>query len=101
MSSRLALLAGGEQSDLLVVADGPGGRPGALGEIADPEGLLAHAATRSSPTSVAGSRTLTSLGRSRETPAPISEEIASTQSAVCMLWMNGASCRLVRPLARP
>ena len=101
----LALLLGGEQPDLLVVADRPRRGPGELGDVADPV-----AASRScrAPGPVAGSSTSAArrssgrgAGRSSETPAPISEVAASTQSAVCMLWMNGSSCALERPEARP
>ena len=49
----------------------------------------------------ASSGALSSLGRSSETPAPTTEVAASTQSAVCMLWMKGSSWALERPEARP
>ena len=44
---------------------------------------------------------LTWRGRSSETPAPISEVAARTQSAVCMLWMKASSWTVGRPEASP
>src|SRR3954454_9744097 len=83
-----APLGGRQQADLLVVADRPGRRADRLCDLADP-----HESTGSpsgATRSASGARTC--AGRISETPAPASETAASTHSAVCMFWMNGASC---------
>src|SRR4051812_23575537 len=90
MGAVLAILGVREQPDLLVVADRSGRRADGLRDLADP-----HDRTGSA------SRTRTCAGRISETPAPASETAASTHSAVCMLWMNGASCWSESPFARP
>src|SRR6202040_3393184 len=86
VAAGLALDAGREQPDLLVVADRA--RRGAhhLGDLADPQARMRGRA-RAHGAASAGS----CAGRRSDTPAPASETAARTHSAVCMLWMNGAS----------
>src|SRR4051794_1866805 len=94
MRAMLAVAGARQQADLLVVADRPRGRPDRAGDLADPHDRTGSAA-------VASRGWAACAGRISETTAPTSETAASTQSAVCMFWMNGASCLSERPLAKP
>jgi hypothetical protein len=69
-----------------LVADHARGGAEALGDLADAERRGGgHAGTASA------SRSACADGRSSDTNAPTTEVAASTQSAVCMLWMKGSS----------
>src|SRR5436305_2969695 len=96
-----AVLGRPQQSNLLVVTDGPGRGPGELGQLADAQRLLgggAHdVATCGSPTAGAA----LCAGRAAATTAPISEIPARHHRAVCMLAMNGISWLLEMWLASP
>src|SRR6202012_1726167 len=94
----LAGVGGGEEADLLVVSDRPRRRAGEPGDVADLQRLVAHGVASISSeiaSSIVSEReerdavravasVCFSLGRSIETPAPITEIPARTQRAVCM-----------------
>src|ERR1700683_2224785 len=120
MLARVARGLGGQQADLLVVADRPGGGAEQARDVADAQALArgpigrrigngharghrAVAARSSSSASIACAEAvaLAWLGRSMHTTAPSSEVAVSTHRAVCMLAMNGASFCADSPLARP
>src|SRR3954447_3599624 len=101
-----------QQADLLVVADRGRRRAHRARDVPHPQlvaqtrrahdrtgsGARARSASAVAATSASES---TCDGRISETNAPSNDTAASTHSAVCMLWMNGASFWSERPLARP
>ena len=104
----LANVPHAEQPDLLVVADRARGRPGELGDLADPPRPLAggrpHQAVTGSSCSVPvlaasviapasrSSTGCTCLGLANDTTAPRIDTAVRHHSAVCMFAMNGTSC---------
>src|SRR5205085_9899572 len=92
-----------KESDLLVVADRPRRRPGALRYLADAKrsvaGQRAHAAASKSSAGSASLRTW--AGRSIDTTAPSRDTPVRVQRAVCMLAMKGSSCAVESPDVSP
>src|SRR5919197_1702574 len=84
----LAILRGGEQSDLLVVANRARRGPGQLRQLAYAEAAIPHVRRRWA-------------GRMSETSAPRADTHARHHSATCMFWMNGSSLPAASPLASP
>src|SRR3954453_15487397 len=99
-----------QEADLLVVADRPWRRARKPGHLPDAKGVGdasgAHAGSCAVAAAASRGRAATASagvwrGRRSETPAPTKDVAASTQRAVCMLWMKGSSLALESPLASP
>src|SRR5919197_1117608 len=101
MRARRPRAGGRQKPDLLVIANRPRRRPGRLSGLADPHQAFGAHQPSSAGTTTAAAGAREWRGRMSDTPAPTSDVAASTQSAVCMLAMKGASFASERPEASP